>query len=213
MLVGDGVNASENASKRVLNHFLNQHPTGSVGYRLLVWRCAARQANLVVVVAIAGKLGGSVLDNSPLCATLSRLYRFLVPSYLDEFTAQLRNLVASTFEMRDDVDSDDRRLHQERSRTYVCAVWAASLDRRTSSAPQQGFAKMEHAAAPGIDLAVVKRRMFDCLLRPVWLEDEQPVVTRCFVHSLLFRALPHEIVGFADLPLHSGSPGNRVGLV
>ena len=156
MLVGDGVNTNENASKRVLNHFLNQHPTGRVLYRLLVWRCASHQANLVVVVAIAGKLGGSVLDNSPLCATLSRLYKFLVPSYLDEFTAQLRNLVASTFELRTDVDSEDSLFHQDRARKLVSLYGHHVLPEELMHIRNRDLCRMEHLAVQGFDYAVFR---------------------------------------------------------
>ena len=160
-----------------------------------------------------GALYGCVLDNSPLCATLPTLYKLRVPWHIDEFTGQLRTLVASTFEIRDDVDSAESRLHQERSRELVAMYGWQVLPEELLRLRNKDLTQMEHVAVPGTDPAVVKRRMFDCLLRLVWLVEEKPAVTRFVAHSLLLRILPHEVVGCSDKPLHIGSPGNRAGLV
>ena len=98
LISGDGLNTNENAVKRVLSHFLlNQSAGNLVQYRVMVWKCASHQANLVVLVAITGSLAKGPTQSSDLCGTLSRLYKYLVPSYLDEFTAQLRNYVVASF--------------------------------------------------------------------------------------------------------------------
>ena len=102
MLVGDGITTNENAAKRVLHHMLGEGAVDRIDYRILVWKCSSHQANLCVAAAIAGEHMTNALDNCELCATLSRLYKYLVPSYLDEFTGKLRDFVAQSFVVRTD---------------------------------------------------------------------------------------------------------------
>ncbi len=113
MLVGDGVNTNENSAKRVLQRCLVNLQKNNIEYRLLVWKCSSHQSNLVVMVAIVGCLMTNVLDSNVLCATLSRLYKYLTPAYLDEFTASLRDLVVSSFTMCHDFRSDETERCQE----------------------------------------------------------------------------------------------------
>jgi hypothetical protein len=87
---------------------------------------------------------------------LSRLYKFLVPSYLDEFTAQLRNLVASIFELRTDVDSEDSLFHQDRARKLVSLYGHQVLPEELMHIRNRDLCRMEHLAAPGFDYAVFR---------------------------------------------------------
>ena len=96
------------------------------------------------------------MDNSPLCATLPRLYKFPVPSYLDEFTAQLRNLVASTFELRTDVDSEDSRFHQDRARKLVSVYGHHTLQEELMHIRNRDLCNVEHLAVSGFDHAVFR---------------------------------------------------------
>ena len=112
-------NTDENSAKRVLLRCLEKSP--NIAYRLLVWKCSSHQSNLVVMIAITGSLVSNVLDSNELCATLSRLYKYLTPSYLEEFTASLRDLVVSSFRMCHDFRSDDTDRSQEASRKLVAS--------------------------------------------------------------------------------------------
>jgi hypothetical protein len=113
MLVGDGVNTNENSAKRVLQRCLVNLQNNNIEYRLLVWKCSSHQSNLVVMVAIVGCLMTNVLDSNVLCATLSRLYKYLTPAYLDEFTASLCDLLVSSFTMCHEFRSDETERCQE----------------------------------------------------------------------------------------------------
>jgi hypothetical protein len=200
VLVGDGVNTNENSAKRLLHKFIVNLQAGSkIVYRLLVWKCFSHQANLVVLVAIAGGLVLNPLDSNELCGTLSRLYKFLVPAYLDEFTGVLRNMVVTSFRLCHDLHSEDTRRHQDRSRTLVALYGDGVLPPALMRLRNRDSSSMEHLCQAGTDERVVRKDMFDLLLRLVWLVEEKPVITRVFsVRTVLLCFTPHGAVGLTS---------------
>ena len=183
MLVGDGVNTNENSAKRVLQRCLVNLQNNNIEYRLLVWKCSSHQSNLVVMVAIVGCLMTNVLDSNVLCATLSRLYKYLTPAYLDEFTASLRDLVVSSFTMCHDFRSDETERCQEVSRKLVALYGDHVLPHSLIRLRNKDLSRMEHLCPEGTDITAVRKAMFDLLLRLVWLVEEKPVVTRFFLFA------------------------------
>ena len=184
LLMGDGVNTNENVAKRLLHFFMLQSAGGGpVQYRLLVWKCSSHQANLVVLVAIAGSLMKDPLESSALCGTLSRLYKYLVPSYLEGFTAALRNIVVDSFVIRHDTTSAETLRHQEHSKKLAMLYGNGVLPQQLLSVRNRDLSKMEHVAPEGCDVSRLKKDMFDCLLRLVWVVEEKPVVTRFFLFA------------------------------
>jgi hypothetical protein len=183
MLIGDGVNTNENAAKKVLQHFMFDQRHPKLKYRLLVWKCASHQANLVVAVAISGKVSGDVLRQSELCATLSRLYKYLVPSYLPEFSMTLRNLVASTFVMSCDTDSAATVAHQEMTKKLVALYGERVLPPELTRIRNRDLGAMQHVAPAGASFEVARKDMYDVLMKLVWIVEERPVVTRLFLFA------------------------------
>ncbi|CAK0806965.1 unnamed protein product, partial [Prorocentrum cordatum] len=87
LLTGDGTNANQNAARRLLR-FCQEHVRWGdfrVRYRLVVLQCASHAANLVVIVAICGDLVHNAVENNDICANCSRLYKHLIPDYVEEF--------------------------------------------------------------------------------------------------------------------------------
>jgi hypothetical protein len=184
VLVGDRVNTNENSAKRLLQKFLvNVQADSKVQYRLLVWKCSSHQANLVVLVAIAGGLVQNLLDSNELCGTLSRLYKFLAPADLDEFTAVLRHMVVASFRVCHEFYSEYTRRHQDRSWTLVLLYGDAVLPPALMRLRNRDLSSMEHLCPAGTDERVVRKDMFDLLLRLVWLVEEKPVITRFFLFA------------------------------
>ena len=194
LLVGDGINTNESAAKKVLHHLY--HQASSVDYRLLVWRCASHQANLVVVVAIAGRLGGKPLDDNPLCATLSRLFKHLIPAYHDIFAAQLRAEVARRFRLVHDVNSPETLQLQERSRRLASLYGRAVLPDEVLQLRNRNLSAMEHVSHSGTDPVPLQQRMYDLLRRLVLVSEERPVVTRFFLFTpCCFSLLRMKLLG------------------
>ena len=95
ILCGDGINTNENASKRVLQFFRNHSTWGrfSLHYRVILIRCASHQANLVVLVGICQAQLAKAADKDEVCLNCVRLFKYLLPDYIGEFSSALRQYV------------------------------------------------------------------------------------------------------------------------
>ena len=114
LVTGDGINTNENALKRMYYYVTKLLAGQPIRYFLLAWRCASHQANLVVLVAICGKLMDDPVENNPICANCVRLYKYLIPDYCEEFAASLRLHVVNCLELVADAPGnwkDDLRKH------------------------------------------------------------------------------------------------------
>ena len=142
LMVGDGIGTNEDAATRVLHRYaLARGPESKINYRLLVLKCASHQANLAVLVAICGRLGKDVAEADELSGILSRMYKFLLPSYLDEFAALLRNKVVDTFVLHNDVDSVQAKAFQEQTVRLVALYGEHVLPPQAYIVAQSGHFK------------------------------------------------------------------------
>lgn len=115
-----GIHVLIGAAKRLVHHYVvNRAGDVSVKYRMVLWKCASHQTNLVVLVAIAGRLAKDALETDELCGTLSRLYKYLMPSCVDEYTTHLRKFVIERFVLRHDTGTDETRHRQSKSAVMV----------------------------------------------------------------------------------------------
>ena len=89
VLVADGAPTNESAAKRLL-HAMQVCAEPRLHYRLLSWNCCAHQANLVVHVAICGRLLARPAANNPIVGTCIRLFKYLVDAYHGDFVHNLR---------------------------------------------------------------------------------------------------------------------------
>jgi len=92
ILTGDSIPSNIAASRSVLHWFLHccQYSKDMV-YRLICIRCAAHRANLVTVAAICGGAQQNPIRGNAICATVSRLFKYLIPQYCEEYAANLRS--------------------------------------------------------------------------------------------------------------------------
>lgn len=106
LVVGDGVNTYEDSAKRMLRLISSESQTrwcttvswfGSLHLTRPTWQSASRSA-------AACRLTPWTPTTS--VALLSRLFKYLIPSCLEEFSAHLRALVLERFTMHHDVGSN-----------------------------------------------------------------------------------------------------------
>ena len=90
LITGDGVPTNMAACRR-LWQALQKDPR--VEYAMIVWLCVAHQVNLVVQVAICGKLLQDPINANALCGACVRLFKYLIKDYFEEFAAALRAFV------------------------------------------------------------------------------------------------------------------------
>lgn len=96
LLTGDGVPTNLAAARRLFQS-LQDHPR--IDYRLIVWVCASHQTNLVIQVAICGTLLADPINSNALCGTCSRLFKYLINDYFEEFSASLRSYVVANCQL------------------------------------------------------------------------------------------------------------------
>lgn len=184
ILVGDGVATNENAAKRLWLHYSQAYgPDSRLAYRLATLKCASHQANLAVLVAIAGRLSKDAGVNDELCATLTRMYKYILPGYLSEFSAVLRATVADNFQLRHDLGSDETAAHRRRTDILVALYGPNVLPPALTAIRNRDIARMEHVAPEGAEPGPIMKRMFDVLERQVLIVEEKTVVTRFFLFA------------------------------
>jgi len=115
-ITGDGLQTNEKAMRHVLFHYACK-PLGPsivgplpreesrlryirtwVRYMLAGIVCSAHTANLVVTVAIVGKIDVKV-DMNEIVANVVRWYKYLANDYIEEFTASFRSCILGRFEL------------------------------------------------------------------------------------------------------------------
>ena len=91
LVTGDGI-PTNRASMRRLLHFCLHSPifTAKILYALVVIICGSHVANLVVQVAIVGKVIAKPDVNDDLTAACSRWFKFLVRDYAEEYALSFK---------------------------------------------------------------------------------------------------------------------------
>jgi hypothetical protein len=191
LLIGDGVNTNENAAKKVLHELVSNIGRG-LRYRLLVWKCSSHQANLLCAVAVCGKLSADRQESS-LCATLSRMFKYIFPSYMLELTWSLREYVHRHFKFVVEAeDSEETIAQQSRTARLLDLYGEEVLPKALLAVKNRHLSAMEHVTRPGgISEEEAKKEMGDVLCRLVLVAQERPVVTRFFVHAMLLLDVAH----------------------
>ncbi|CAK0857217.1 unnamed protein product [Prorocentrum cordatum] len=180
LLIGDGVNTNAAAGARLLE-LLPAQMAACGKYLLLLLRCASHQSNLCVEVAITGKKLAKPLEQCPLTANCSRLFKYLLAAHVDEYCSSLRIFVAA-------------RLRFIR---VPAALWAAgplALDGAESAFlrlygadvfPDEycrhfpsGVRSWDYVCEEGEDAAAIRAAVYAAILRVTLKVEERPVVTR-----------------------------------
>lgn len=191
MLTGDGVHANALAARYVLAHFQQVQKVGSckLRYFLLTHICSSHQANLAVGAAITGSLRE---DPTDLVANCSRLYKHLIPDYLEEFSAALRRHVEAERQFVQGDLSDPaivppagRRYGQDLQSLYGTAVLPDELLDFFNFDLRQRV----HVSTASKSLEEVRSAAFELIHRFVLKIEEKPVVTRFFLFAPCVNAL------------------------
>jgi hypothetical protein len=181
LVTGDAVNTNENACKRLLHHFLSQASSLGIRYSLVCVKCASHQANLIVQVAICGEVMANPIDNNLLCGTCSRLFKHLMPDYLEDFAANLRTHVLSKLHLRHDEEGCQAGLH--RSRQLQQLYGQGVLPQRLLELLNGAVEKLEHVCPEGTSREDVCGKVFQLLYRLVLQVQSKPIVTRFFLFT------------------------------
>ena len=196
IVVGDAINTNDNACRRMFRFFQDLSPQIRMRYALVVIRCASHQSNLVVAVAICGRQMANVLENNQICGTCSRLFKYLIPEYLEEFASNLR---AHVLKLRFCHVFDQTVLtakQQESAKIrelYGDGVLPPSLLQWLNGS----VTEFEHFCEEGVDKELVCGQLYQLLYRFVLRLESKPVVTRFWLFAeCVWCLLLIDILGF-----------------
>jgi len=176
LVTGDGVPTNMAAARRLFQSFRGDP---LIDYHLLVWQCASHQTNLVVQVAICGRLLADPLNANALCVTCSRLFKYLINDYFEEFSASLRVYVSEACEL---VEANEADLKQHRKRVAdLVALYGPEvlpeellqLYNVSLSAPRCSW-----QAEGEPDIRDLRGQVFLALQKRILRVEEHPIVTR-----------------------------------
>ncbi len=187
LLTGDGINTNMAAARRVFRSF--QGDT-SIDYRVLVWRCASHQVNLVVHVAICGSLLKDPVNSNGLCGTCSRLFKYLINDYFEEFSIALQQWVASAFRVTP-CDAAAQAAHRERVLKFRALYGEDVVPETLVQIYNLRFDAPEHCSEDLSDAEMREMRgtLFRELQKRVLLVEEHPIVTRFWLFAQCVRTL------------------------
>ena len=94
LITGDAIGTNDAAMRKVMYYFLKMWPLRTyMIYHLIGFKCAAHKANLVTVAAICGRMMRKPIQGNRICGAAVRYFKYLVPSYSDDFALRLKDLV------------------------------------------------------------------------------------------------------------------------
>ena len=144
--------------------------------------------NLVTVTAICGDLVRSPVASDDLCANCSRLYRHIIPDYIEEFTFSLRSYV-NGLELVPCSACDIARSGREAGLRLQELYGGGVLPDDLLTFYNCGLARFAHACDAGAEENDVRKVAFDLLFKYVLFIEEHPVVTRFWLFTSCVNAL------------------------
>ena len=175
-LTGDGIATNANGARRLLHHFehVGSYANVPLEYSLLCVRCASHTANLCVQVGIVGELRRDPVNNCDLTAALSRWFKHILPSHIEEvhvslhkWLDQARGNGARILNISDD----------------MCTVYGPKVCPQTLVDALRDLLEQENPTKEH------KQALFCQISRVCLIAQERPVPTRFFLFSPCVRAL------------------------
>ena len=91
VVTGDAIGTNEAACKAMLRYYRDSL-RASIAYRLIVLRCGAHQANLIVQLAVCGRRIKDPTDHD-LSGSCVRYFKYIAPQYGEEMSGNLQAIV------------------------------------------------------------------------------------------------------------------------
>ena len=97
IVVGDGIGTNAAAARYLLPMAQKLGLESNIDYKLVVLKCGSHAANLVVMVAVCGRILSNPVENDRLAGTCSRVFKHIIPDYIEEISFNLRKHVMDNF--------------------------------------------------------------------------------------------------------------------
>ena len=181
IIVGDSINTNDAACRRVAQYFLSKAAELGIRYSLVVILCASHLANLVVQIAICGQAMSNPIDEHLLCGTCSRLFKYLIPDYLEEFTFNLRDRIARGFALVH--NNADAELDRHASHLLQALYGESVLPGALLKLLNLNVRSLQHSCPVGTDRDAICSQLFHFLTRLVLKCESKPIVTRFWLFA------------------------------
>ena len=142
IMTGDAIGTNESAAKRMLFHLRPVAARQGITYLMILLKCSSHQSNLVVMTAVCGGKTNNPSESCPVAGTCVRFFKYLVPSYSEEFGISLLLYLQETVRL---VALPDQRLEdiektRQLAQLYGDGVLPAELLRldRPAGGPKAG---------------------------------------------------------------------------
>ena len=210
LLIGDAIPTNDSAS-RVVWASVKGKPLGTrVRYFLLVTKCMTHQTALSAKSAVMGPAASTASsgrdddDVADVTGVASRLFKYLLNDYYEEFCTNARNWVITNLKVVEDAEAD--RTHLSRGQDVqklrelytehvvpdeMLALWNVSASSLTHRLPPGARATDSRSALEDRFTAFIVKR----LLMP----DEHPTLTRFFTfRGVIDKMLTMDIIGLPE---------------
>ena len=183
IIVGDGIHTNENACRRALQYYRQWAKQRHMRYSLIVVKCASHKANLVVQVAICGQVIRNALKNDALTGTCSRLFKYLMVDYLDEFSSNLRQVVMERLTLVHECEDAASVCARAASERFQQLYGKGVLPDALIAVLNQDILTWQHHCPANTDRCVVAARLYEVLNGLLLRLEARPVVTRFWLFT------------------------------
>ena len=196
LITGDSIQTNFAAVRFVLAYFKLSSPWANrITYRVVFVKCGSHRGNMVCVTAVCGHPAKDP-GGSEICANLVRLYKYLVPSYGDEFASCLRNhVVQHAVRVGGEIEPDASRADWHLRQLYG-DVFPDSLCRLLNV----HILSLQYRAPDTITDATRRGDIYAELYRLTFLSEKHPIITRFFLFTDCIHALLRIIM--LDIPVN-----------
>lgn len=189
IIVGDGIQTNDSACRRLLHYFSRRARELGIRYGLVVCICASHKANLVVVVAICGHLVKDAAKVDPIAATCTRVFKYLVVDYLEEFSFNLRRAIGERLTVVHDVGSELSAQHNQRALSLQRLYGEGVLPPALLGILNRELFAWEHCCPSPEERPRACSMLFDVLSKHLLRLEERPVPTRFWLFTSCVWAL------------------------
>lgn len=140
-------------------------------YRAVQIICAAHRANLVTASAVCGHPVRNAGDHE-VCASATRIFKYLVPFYCDEFASHLRQVVVERLTLLE--DPPEIPAWQGLVALYGDKVFPSEL-LRTINGDLLG---MSCCKQDGVSLQSARGKVYNILFRSILIAESKPILSR-----------------------------------
>jgi len=136
-------------------------------------------------VAICGKRLAKADETDAICCAASRFFKYLVPTYAEEFAHSLKQLVVSRLQLA----PDGARTPPPEVELFRDLYGEDVVPANVAEVLNVSLGTWTHAAVTGETMASIRGRLFAALYKAILVANEKPVVTRFWTFGICLRTL------------------------